>query len=66
MITSESLESESFSDNLLDYPNYTKPRDFRGLKVPDVLVNGNHQEIANYRKKEQLRITKEKREDLLK
>ena len=66
VITSESLESESFSDNLLDYPNYTKPRDFRGLKVPDVLVNGNHQEIANYRKKEQLRITKEKREDLLK
>ncbi len=66
VITSGSLESESFNNNLLDYPTYTKPRDFRGLTVPDVLVNGNHKEIDEYRKNEQLRITKEKREDLLK
>ncbi len=66
VITEGSLENESFNDNLLDYPTYTKPRDFRGMKVPDVLLNGNHKEINEYRKKEQLRITKEKREDLLK
>lgn len=66
VITEGSLESESFNNNLLDYPTYTKPRDFRGMKVPEVLLNGNHKEINEYRKQEQLRITKEKREDLLK
>lgn len=66
VITSSSLESESFNNNLLDYPTYTKPRDFRGLKVPEVLLNGNHKEIEEYRYNEQVRITKEKREDLLK
>lgn len=66
VISKESLDSESFNNNLLDYPTYTKPRDFRGLKVPDVLLNGNHKEINEYRKSEQLRKTKEKRPDLLK
>ena len=66
VITEGSLESESFDNNLLDYPTYTKPRDFRGMKVPEVLLNGNHKEINEYRKNEQLRITKEKRKDLLK
>lgn len=65
VITKESLDSESFNDNLLDYPVYTKPRDFRGMKVPEVLVNGNHKEIEKYRHEQQLRITKEKRNDLL-
>lgn len=65
VISKGSLESESFNDNLLDYPVYTKPRDFRGIKVPDVLVNGDHKKIDEYRKSEQLRITKEKRNDLL-
>ena len=60
VINKESLESESFDTELLDYPVYTKPREFRGLKVPDVLLSGNHKEINEYRKKEQERITKEK------
>ena len=66
VITKESLDSESFDDNLLDYPTYTKPRDFRGLKVPDVLLSGDHAKINEYRRNEQIRITKEKRADLLK
>ena len=57
VITNESLESESFDDGLLDYPVYTKPRDFRGMKVPDVLLNGNHKEIEEYRNKERIRLT---------
>lgn len=65
-ISKESLDSESFDDNLLDYPTYTKPRDFRGLKVPDVLLSGDHAKINEYRRNEQIRITKEKRADLLK
>ena len=65
VISKGSLESESFNDNLLDYPVYTKPRNFRGMEVPGVLVSGNHKKIEEYRKCEQLRITKEKREDLL-
>lgn len=65
VINQESLSSESFNDNLLDYPTYTKPYDFRGMKVPDVLLSGHHANIEKYRKEEQLRITKEKRNDLL-
>lgn len=57
VITNESLESESFDDELLDYPVYTKPRDFRGMKVPDVLLSGNHKEIEEYRNKERIRLT---------
>ena len=60
VINKESLESESFDTELLDYPVYTKPREFRGLKVPDVLLSGNHKEINEYRRKEQERITREK------
>ena len=66
VINKESLESESFNNNLLDYPTYTKPRDFRGMKVPEVLLSGDHKKIAEYRSNEQLKITKEKRGDLLK
>ena len=65
VITDESLTDESFENNLLDYPVYTKPREFRGMVVPEVLTNGNHKEIEKYRKDEQLRITKEKRPDIL-
>lgn len=64
VIKEESLENESFNDNLLDYPNYTKPAEYRGLKVPEVLLNGNHQKIAEYRKEEQIKKTKELRPDL--
>ena len=65
VITKESLETESFNDGLLDYPVYTKPRVFRGMEVPEVLVNGNHKLINEYRDSERKRITKEYRDDLL-
>ena len=65
VITGTSLETESFNDNLLDYPVYTKPRNFRGMEVPEVLVNGNHKLINEYREEERKRITKEYRDDLL-
>ena len=66
VITESSLESESFTDNLLDYPVYTKPQEYRGLKVPDVLVSGDHKKIKEYRESERIRLTKEKRPDLIK
>jgi tRNA (guanine37-N1)-methyltransferase len=65
VISDKSLESESFDNNLLDYPNYTKPIDFRGMKVPDVLLSGHHANIDKYRYEEQLRLTKQNRSDLL-
>lgn len=65
VITNTSLETESFNDNLLDYPVYTKPREFRGMEVPEVLINGNHKLINEYREEERKRITKEYRDDLL-
>ena len=65
VLTDTSLEYESFNDNLLDYPVYTKPRVFRGMEVPEVLVNGNHKLINEYRENERKRITKEYRDDLL-
>ena len=64
-INNESLSSESFEDNLLDYPTYTKPADFRGMKVPDVLLSGNHTEIAKWRKEMRIQKTQERRPDLL-
>ena len=66
VITKESLETESFNDGLLDYPVYTKPRSYKGMDVPEVLLNGNHKLINEYREEERKRITKEYREDLLK
>ena len=65
VIDYESHINDSFNNNLLDYPTYTKPREYRGLKVPEVLLNGNHEEIKKYRYEEQLRLTKERRPDLL-
>lgn len=66
VITDGSLESESFTDDLLDYPVYTRPAEFRGMKVPEVLLSGHHENIAKYRKEERIRVTKEKRNDLIK
>jgi len=61
----ESSHDESFSDGLLEYPHYTRPAEFRGMKVPDVLVSGHHAEIEKWRR-EQARVrTKERRPDLL-
>lgn len=65
-ITKGSLDSESFDNNLLDYPTYTKPRVYRGLEVPEVLTNGDHAKIAEWRKNEQIKKTEAKRPDLLK
>lgn len=65
VISDISLESESFNDELLDYPVYTKPRDFRGMVVPEVLTSGNHKLINEYRDSERRRITEECRKDLL-
>lgn len=62
----ESAHDDSFSDGLLEYPQYTKPREFRGLRVPDVLLNGNHKEIAKYRLEQQIERTKSRRPDLYK
>lgn len=66
VIAKESLDSESFSDGLLDYPVYTKPSEYRGLKVPDVLLSGNHANIAKWRKEKQIEVTKLKRPDIMK
>ena len=60
----ESTLEESHSGNLLEYPHYTRPPEFRGWKVPDVLLSGNHAEIARWRRKESLRRTRERRPDL--
>jgi len=61
---SESLEFESFTDGLLEYPQYTRPREFRGRGVPEVLVNGNHKEIDKWRMEKALEVTRRKRPDL--
>lgn len=60
-----SLDEESHTNGLLEYPQYTKPNDFRGRLVPDVLLSGHHRNISEYRKKESIKITKKYRPDLL-
>jgi len=63
---SESTEDESFSNGFLEYPQYTRPYEFMGLKVPDVLISGHHQNIEKWRKEESEKITKKRRPDILK
>ena len=58
VINKDSLDCESFNDELYDYPNYTKPADFRGLKVPEVLVSGDHKKISEWREKSRIEKTK--------
>lgn len=65
VIEKESHEKESFNNNLLDYPVYTKPVNFRGMEVPSVLLSGHHKNIENYRYEKQLEMTKTRRPDLL-
>jgi tRNA (guanine37-N1)-methyltransferase len=60
----DSASEESFSEGLLEYPQYTRPPEFRGLKVPDVLVSGNHQEVARWRQEQSEARTKQRRPDL--
>ena len=61
----DSAEYESFSDNLLEYPQYTRPAEFMGKKVPDVLLSGNHKKIEEWRKEQSLKRTLDRRPDLL-
>lgn len=65
VIEKESHEKESFNDNLLDYPVYTKPANFRGMEVPEVLLSGHHANIEKYRYEEAIKKTQERRPDLL-
>lgn len=66
VINLQSLSQESFSNGMLEYPQYTRPQEFEGLKVPDVLLSGNHAEIDKWRAKKSLELTKIKRPDLIK
>ncbi len=66
VLNKESLESESFSNGLLEYPQYTRPSSFMGLEVPEVLLSGNHEEVNKWRAEQSLKRTKERRKDLLK
>ncbi len=66
VINKESIEEESFTNGILEYPQFTRPEVFEGVKVPEVLLSGNHQNIDKWRKEEALKITKIKRPDLLK
>lgn len=61
----ESFQEESFSDNLLEYPQYTRPLEFMGRKVPDILLSGHHKNIEKWRKEQSLERTRRKRPDLL-
>lgn len=61
----ESHQQDSFSTGLLDYPHYTRPPEFRGLSVPGILLSGHHAKVAEWRRKQALRRTKERRPDLL-
>ena len=65
VIEEESHLNDSFNNNRLDYPTYTKPRIFRGMEVPEVLISGDHKKIEEYRKKEAEKKTIEKRPDLM-
>ena len=63
--SSESAEEESFSAGLLEYPQYTRPAEYRGMTVPEVLLNGNHAHIARWRRQESFRLTWERRPELM-
>lgn len=65
LASAECYENESIASGLLEYPQYTRPYEFHGVKVPDVLLSGHHAKIAEWRASEALRLTKEKRPDLL-
>ena len=66
VLSAESLVNESFSDNLLEYPQYTRPQVFMGLEVPEVLLSGDHKKVDDWRREKSLEITKKLRPDLLK
>lgn len=65
VLNQESIKEESFSQGLLEYPQYTRPEIFEGEKVPEILLSGHHENIEKWRKEQALKITKQKRPDLL-
>ena len=66
VITKESTVEESFTNGLLEYPQYTRPEVFRGVRVPEILLSGHHENIEKWRKEKSLEVTKNKRPDMLK
>lgn len=66
VITKESTDEESFTNGLLEYPQYTRPEVFRGIRVPEILLSGHHENIEKWRKEKSLEVTKNKRPDMLK
>ena len=65
VLKEESVKEESFSNGLLEYPQYTRPEVFEGMKVPEVLLSGHHENIEKWRKEKSLEMTKKKRPDIL-
>ncbi len=65
VLSKDSIKEESFSNGLLEYPQYTRPEVFEGMKVPEILLSGNHQRVDEWRKEQSLELTKKKRPDLL-
>ena len=65
VINQESIQEESFSNGLLEYPQYTRPEVFEGEKVPEILLSGHHENIEKWRRDKSIEITKKKRPDLL-
>ena len=66
VLKEDSIKEESFSNGLLEYPQYTRPEVFEGMKVPEVLLSGHHENIEKWRKEKSLEITRKKRPDILK
>jgi tRNA (guanine37-N1)-methyltransferase len=65
VIATESLSQESFSEGLLEYPQYTRPQVFMGLEVPEVLVSGDHKKVDDWRKQKSIELTKKHRPELI-
>ena len=64
VVTDESIQEESHASGLLEYPHYTRPPEFRGWRVPDILLSGHHEQVARWRRKQSLRLTRQRRPDL--
>lgn len=65
VISTSSLVDESFSDGLLEYPQYTRPQEYRGLTVPEVLLSGDHAKVDKWRREQAVKLTRAQRPDLL-
>ena len=63
VINKESLVSETFTDGMVDYPVYTRPEEFRGMRVPDVLLSGHHEKIKKWREEKRVELTKRRNEE---